>query len=194
MRDINKPHSSLSYTQLLNPDFLTSMNNQLFQFMNILIQVQKENMDQLNSVSVEKTQKLIGKIQKDPGVLRRLQQLEVMHKAAQNPQDEPYHSPCNKETELGKRGFSSSGDTVFKKRKMNDEDQSKGTRSDIRSEVTSEPDECIDFEKVPEICSPKDSVSAGSESVKGKTVIYDEEDKENVNVNVNIRSHNVIRT
>jgi len=160
MRDINKPHS-LSYTQLLNPDFLNNINNQLFQFMNILIKVQKENMDQLNSVSVGKTQKLIGKIQKDPGVMRRLQQLEVMHKTVNNPVAESFPSPINKENELiGKRAFSSSDDTVFKKRKLNDEETSKDhSRSEMKSDQCSEMDECIDFEKVPEICSPLESVS-----------------------------------
>jgi hypothetical protein len=186
MRDIKKPHSSASYSQLLSPEFLISMNNQLFQFMNILIKVQKENMDQLNSVSVEKTQKLIGKIQKDPGVQRRMQQLEVMHQNVNNPLTETHLSPCNsKDSELGKRAFTYSGDTVFKKRKLNDEEQSKSlSRSEAKSYECSEMDECIDFQKVPEICSPSNESTtdfhnkAEDNEENDDTVMNDEEEKE----------------
>jgi len=118
-----------SLAQLVSADFLFSFNMQLLQTMNQIMQVQKQNLDGLSSMDPQKTQKLIGKIQSDPEIIRRLQQLGLAHGHPKiNPSTpSPKNSP--RESESSKRSLGDLEGSVFKKRKLNEESAKKEAQS-----------------------------------------------------------------
>jgi len=155
-----KPKSSCP---LLNEDLLLLMNTHLLQSMNQLMAIQKQNIDGLSSINSEKTQKLIGRIQKDPGVARRMQQLNEINHPQQSDDGQSSPKTPQSQIELSKNRLELSDETLFKKRKLNDGSDQKPILSPAsRSEASVESD-WSDFQKTPQ----SDSLEIDESTMEG---------------------------
>jgi len=109
--------------------------------MNKRMVIQKQNIDGLNALNSQKTQRLIGKIQKHPAIARRLQQISGPSKIESATPMTPSSKRSPIIAESSKSGFTSCEDTVFKKRKLNDETPQKVFSSPgARSNASTDPD------------------------------------------------------
>jgi len=132
--------------------------------------IQKQNIDGLSSISSEKTQKLIGRIQKDPGVARRMQQLnEINNPQSSDGGQTPPKTPQS-QTESSKHRLELSEDTVFKKIKLTDGEIRKPMLSPASRSDGSVESDWSDFQKTPKADSleiDQENVEP-NESVSGK--------------------------
>jgi len=106
------------------------------------MKIQKQNIDGLSSINLGKTQELIERVQKDPGVARRLQQLQEINQAGATEQapTSPKTDKSSK-TESSKRSFCFSDGTIFKKRKLDEGFENKAMHSPTaKSDVSTESD------------------------------------------------------
>jgi len=130
--------------------------------------IQKQNIDGLSSISSEKTQKLIGRIQKDPGVARRMQQLNEIN----NPQssDGGQTPPITPQSDSSKHRLELSDDTIFKKRKLTDGEIRKPMLSPASRSDGSVESDWSDFQKTPKADSLEigEALMEASENVPGK--------------------------
>jgi len=114
-----------AFDLLKNADFMLSLNDKLFDTMNCLLMIQKQTIDGLNSANSKKTERLLSKVQSDPGVAKRLYLLNEMQKDSAKAQS---HTPSV--TSKAKRSLESlnidlcneeADDQLIKKMKLNDE-------------------------------------------------------------------------
>ena len=114
-----------AYDLLKNADFMLSLNDKLFDSMNCLLMIQKQTIDGFNSANSKKTERLLSKVQSDPGVAKRLYLLNEMQKGSAKPQ-----SRTPSVTSKGKRSLESLNidlcneevdDELIKKMKLNED-------------------------------------------------------------------------
>jgi len=83
--------------------------------------IQKQNIDGLNNMNSKKTQRLLNKVQKDPGVARRIRQLEELEKVENSLPFTTTSKSLKREFKPLVNEIENVEDDLIKKRKLNED-------------------------------------------------------------------------
>ena len=115
--------SIITHSSPFTPDFLVNFNTQILKTMALVMDIQKQNIEGLNSIDPHKTERLIQKVQKDPSIIARANQLNAMHGHTNIIQQAPFYGPSKREAKPFHSSSSCFEETIWKKRRLNDSEQ-----------------------------------------------------------------------